>query len=188
MWKIIMVFILWRTIQERKSASAGVAISRSRSIPHCHYPLEDSSNNLIKSCEDLHKEVDNNSTLDLDSNLDLDADLDLDAINKIKKHRPADKKAKSDKKEASYLSTPNNKRPVELSSCLQISTRSESVLKANKISAVLDIPSNLFEEVETQQTPNASKTYSAISDITYSNISHIESDKLSKLEYLIDLP
>lgn len=154
----------------------------------CHYPLENSSDNPIKSCEDLHKEVDNISTLDLDSNLDLDADLDLDAINKIKEHRPADKKVKSDKKEESYLSTPNNKRPVELPSCLQISTHSESVSRANKISAVLDVLSNLPEEVETQQTPNASKAYSATSDITYSNIFHIESDKLPKLEYLIDLP
>ena len=172
-----------------KSASAGVDISRSGSTQDCHHPLEDPSDNPIKPCEDSPKEVDNISTLNLDSNLDLDADLDLDAINKIEEIGPVDTEVKSDKEEDLYPPTPDDEHLTESASLSQISTHSESASGADEISTVLDVPINLPEGVETQQTPNASEAYYAASDTTYlTNIFHAASDELPESEYLIDLP
>ena len=119
------------------------------------------------------------------STLDLEPNLDLDAINKIEEIGPADEEVKSEKEEESYLHAPDDERLTESASFLQFSTRSESGSGADEITAVLDVPINLPEGVETLQIPNASKAYCAASDTTYPNISHVASDKLPKLEYII---
>ena len=184
-----------------ESAPAGIAIFNSGSTQDSHHTFEHPSDNPIKPCEDSPKEMANISTLDLDDNLnmdnnldlnndlDLDANLDLVTINKIEEIGPVDKEVKSDKEEDSYPPIPDDERLTESASLSQISTYSESASGADEISTVLDIPINLPEGVETQQTPNTSEAYYAASDTTYlTNIFHAAYDELPESEYLTDPP